>query len=98
VRQALDALSRPEALAEPADDCRHNLPLRLTPFVGRERALAEIRERLDDPACRLLTLIGPGGSGKTRLALQAAAELTDLPVCPYVHGVFFVSLAPLDSV
>jgi DNA-binding SARP family transcriptional activator/predicted ATPase len=72
---------------------RHNLPVQLTPFVGREAALAEIAELLQDPACRLLTLVGPGGSGKTRLALAAVAGQLD----NYSHGVFFVSLAPLDA-
>jgi serine/threonine protein kinase/tetratricopeptide (TPR) repeat protein len=71
-----------------------NLPLQLTPFVGREEELAEIQERLQDPACRLLTLVGLGGSGKTRLALEAAASQID----NYPHGVYFISLAPLDSV
>jgi len=49
----------------------HNLPAQLTPFVSREALLADIAQRLADPACRLLTLVGPGGSGKTRLALEA---------------------------
>jgi predicted ATPase/DNA-binding SARP family transcriptional activator len=72
---------------------KHNLPVQLTPFVGREEELAIIAQRLADPACRLLTLVGPGGSGKTRLALEAAAGQLD----NYPHGVFFVSLAPLDA-
>jgi DNA-binding SARP family transcriptional activator len=72
----------------------HNLPPQPTPFVGREAVLAEIAERLEDPACRLLTLVGPGGSGKTRLALEAAAAQLER----YTHGVFFVSLAPLNAV
>jgi predicted ATPase/DNA-binding SARP family transcriptional activator len=71
-----------------------NLPVPLTPFVGREAELAEIQARLGDPTCRLLTLVGPGGCGKTRLALVAAEAQID----SYPHGVFFVSLAPLDSV
>ena len=50
----------------------HNLPPDPTPFVGREAELAQVAERLADPACRLLTVIGPGGMGKTRLAIQAA--------------------------
>jgi predicted ATPase/DNA-binding SARP family transcriptional activator len=71
----------------------HNLPTQPTPFVGRETVLAQIGERLGDPDCRLLTLVGPGGSGKTRLALEAAgAQLEN-----FQHGVFFVSLAPLRS-
>jgi DNA-binding SARP family transcriptional activator len=72
----------------------HNLPAQLTPFIGRERELAEIAERLADPTCWLLTLVGPGGSGKTRLALEAAAR----EVANHEHGVFFVSLGPLSSV
>jgi predicted ATPase/DNA-binding SARP family transcriptional activator len=73
---------------------RTNLPLHPTPFVGREALLAEIGARLTEPACRLLTLVGPGGCGKTRLALEAAARLD---ADAYEHGVFFVSLAPLDD-
>src|SRR5260221_5806514 len=49
-----------------------NLPQQPTPFFGRAKELAAISRRLADPTCRLLTLIGPGGIGKTRLALQAA--------------------------
>jgi predicted ATPase len=71
----------------------HNLPAQWTPFVGREDKLAEIAQLLADPACRLPSLIGPGGSGKTRLALEAAR--TQLRA--YEHGVFFCSLAPLRS-
>jgi len=70
-----------------------NLPAQLTPFIGRQRELAKVAERLADPNCRLLTLVGPGGSGKTRLALEAAAR----QLGNYEHGVFFVSLAPLQS-
>ena len=81
-------------LPTPGASPPHNLPAQLTPFVGRERELTEIKARLRDPACRLLTLVGPGGSGKTRLALEAAAaQLSD-----YEDGVFFVSLAPLRSI
>lgn len=53
----------------------HNLPTQTTPFIGRAQELADILRRLDDPACRLLTLIGPGGIGKTRLALEAAQKI-----------------------
>ena len=73
---------------------RHNLPVPSTPFIGREADLAEVIERLQAADCRLLTLIGPGGSGKTRLAREAAATQLD----HYPHGVYFVRLAPLQSV
>ena len=66
-----------------------NLPVSLTSFVGRERELVEIKRLL--PATRLLTLVGVGGIGKTRLALQAAAEV----VAAYRDGVWLVDLAPL---
>jgi predicted ATPase/DNA-binding SARP family transcriptional activator len=72
---------------------RHNLPSLPTPFVGRAPELAEITTLLGDPDCRLLALVGPGGVGKTRLALRAAEQA--LPAFP--DGVFFVSLAPVES-
>jgi predicted ATPase/DNA-binding CsgD family transcriptional regulator len=64
-----------------------------TPFIGREDELAEIDHVLADPSCRLLTLVGPGGIGKTRLASEAAARQRDA----FMDGVFFVALAPLTS-
>ena len=67
-----------------------NLPVAAWPLLGRERELAEIRDLVAGNV-RLVTLTGPGGSGKTRLALQAAAELSD----QFPDGVFFVALAPL---
>jgi predicted ATPase/DNA-binding CsgD family transcriptional regulator len=70
---------------------RHNLPADPTPFIGRAEQLAEIDRLLAQT--RLLTLTGPGGVGKTRLALRAAADSLDA----FDHGVFFVSLAPIRS-
>ncbi|HSK65887.1 MAG TPA: tetratricopeptide repeat protein, partial [Anaerolineales bacterium] len=64
-----------------------------TLFVGREAELARLTALLQDPACRLVVLIGLAGTGKTRLALQAAHSQLDR----FSHGVFFVSLAPLTS-
>jgi predicted ATPase/class 3 adenylate cyclase len=71
----------------------HNLPPQLTPFIGREALVAEIRGRLEQPSVRLLTLTGPGGTGKTRLALRVAADL----VGEYADGAWFVPLAPVAS-
>ncbi len=71
---------------------RTNLPIAATPLVGRERELAELTELLRDET-RLVTVTGAGGSGKTRLALQVAAELAD----EFRDGVFFVPLAPIQD-
>jgi predicted ATPase/class 3 adenylate cyclase len=71
----------------------NNLPAQPSPLVGREREVAQVCERLRNPAVRLLTLTGPGGTGKTRLSLQAAAELMD----EFEGGTFFVPLAPISD-
>ena len=68
-----------------------NLHAQPTPLIGREREVAELRDLLEQDEVRLLTLTGPGGTGKTRLALQVAADLVDA----FTHGVFFVELAPI---
>lgn len=68
-----------------------NLPRPATSFVGRRKEIAALDERLRSAATRLLTLTGPGGSGKTRLSIEVARGLHD----EFVDGVVFVSLAPL---
>jgi predicted ATPase/class 3 adenylate cyclase len=70
---------------------RTNLPIPSTPFLGRERELAEVLGLLTRDGLRLVTLVGPGGTGKTRLALQAAAEAAE----EFPDGLWWVSLAPL---
>ena len=70
-----------------------NLPAPRTSFVGRTAELDEIDRLLEDPGCRLLTLVGPGGAGKTRLALEAAARRIDR----YPHGVHFIPLVAVAS-
>jgi len=67
----------------------HNLPGGLTPFTGRQDELDELAHLLAKPDCRLITLLGPGGIGKTRLALEAAREQTGL----HTRGVFFIPLS-----
>jgi len=67
----------------------HNLPVKLTTFIGRERELVEAKKRLNE--AKLLTLIGPGGTGKTRLSVQLGGDQLAL----YPDGVWMIELAPL---
>lgn len=69
----------------------HNLPVQLTSFIGREREVGEIRKHL--ASTRLLNLVGPGGIGKTRLALQAAGDIADA----YPDGIWFVDLSTVTD-
>jgi predicted ATPase/class 3 adenylate cyclase len=69
----------------------NNLPLQATPLIGREREVEEVCERLRSPEVRLLTLTGAGGTGKTRMGLQVAADLLE----KFEDGVFFVPLAAI---
>jgi predicted ATPase/serine/threonine protein kinase/DNA-binding CsgD family transcriptional regulator len=71
----------------------NNLPMQYTPFIGREQELAAVQQLLLRGDVRLVTLTGPGGTGKTRLGLQVAAELSD----SFAGGVFFVNLAPIND-
>ncbi len=70
-----------------------NLPLQTKSFVGRAIELSKIAKILDNPGCRLLTLIGPGGIGKTRLALEVAARQANA----FEDGVVYVALASVDT-
>src|SRR5207244_4315715 len=69
----------------------NNLPRQSTAFIGREKELQAVCALLRNPNVSLVTLTGPGGTGKTRLALQAAAEVLD----DFADGVFSVELATL---
>lgn len=71
----------------------YNLPKQLAPFIGRETEIAEINVLLSEPGCRLLSLIGAGGMGKTRLALEIAEQKSH----EFRDGVYFVSLQALTS-
>jgi predicted ATPase/predicted Ser/Thr protein kinase len=85
-RTHTDKSEAAKALSQP----RYNLPLQRTPFVGRRAELAALIPLLLDSSIRLITLTGPGGTGKTRLAIQAATDLaTQFP-----GGIYFVNLAP----
>lgn len=84
---------------------RHNLPAAVTPFIGREQELKELATLLAEPQVGIITIVGPGGIGKTRLALEAAEhalavdkKVDDRQKKPtFPEGIFFVPLAPLNS-
>lgn len=76
----------------------HNLNRALTPFVGRDGELTHIRRAIADPDCHLFTIVGPGGIGKSRLALQAAWAVANDPTSTFADGVFWVPLASVTQV
>ncbi len=78
---------------KPLDAFQHNLPVQLTPLIGREQAVAAVCTLLQRPDVRLVILTGPGGIGKTRLSLQVAAELLDT----FADGICFVQLASISN-
>ncbi len=81
-------LSAPQTLDRPT-----SLPIQPTPLVGRRQEVAAIQQLLGQDEVRLVTLTGPGGTGKTRLGIQAAAEMTD----SFRNGVCFVALASISD-
>ena len=85
---ALGPLAAP---SEPSARQSQNLPLQRTPLIGRRAERSALQPLLLDPEIRLITLTGPGGTGKTRLAVQAAADAVD----SFPGGIRFVNLAPL---
>jgi serine/threonine protein kinase/predicted ATPase len=83
----------------------HNLPSELTPFVGRERELEALEAMIANPEVRLITILGAGGMGKTRLALafadsqiSATHRTNGKTEALYPHGIYFNQLAPLESI
>jgi predicted ATPase/DNA-binding XRE family transcriptional regulator len=85
--------ARLPAAARSGQAAADRLPINPTPLIGRQRELAELGQLLAEPACRLLSLIGPGGIGKTRLAIRAARQAAEA----YADGTAFVSLAALTA-
>ena len=95
-RMALLTAARPATFNGPTEASRSShapLPIPLTPFVGRERELADLMSLVEHADYRLVTLTGPGGTGKTRLALAVGSRLT----ARFPDGIVFVDLAPLGD-
>jgi DNA-binding SARP family transcriptional activator/predicted ATPase/Tfp pilus assembly protein PilF len=91
--QIRDEEQKGERFSPGRPSAHHNLRPPLAPLIGREEELSDLADLLAGPHCRLVTLTGPAGIGKTRLALRAAADQVGL----HEHGVAFVPLAGLDS-
>jgi len=83
----------PEETQSPKEN--HNIPITSTAFIGRARELGEIKKLFDEKACRVVTLLGPGGSGKTRLAIQTGTNFHNAGA--FKDGVWFIQLAPLTD-
>ena len=93
-------LANGENLASEIITVRHNLPVQPTPFIGRLAELTTLNELLVRPNTQLITIVGPGGMGKTRLALAYAEQFVETQPAaslPFPHGVFFINLAPLSE-
>ena len=82
------------SLLQPPQTISNPIPIPPTPLIGRESELSALRQMLGDPQCRLITLVGPGGIGKTRLAIEAVHNQSSA----FTHGAAFVSLASVNSV
>lgn len=102
--------STPSPAGSGRRNLRNNLPIQVTPFVGREEELIELERLLRDMTARLLTILAPGGMGKTRLALELAGHMlrggggnngggdsTHHDETLFENGLYFVDLAPLTS-
>lgn len=86
-------VTAPAAESNRSGSAGGNLPTLLTPLIGRQRELAAVQHLLDDDAARLVTLTGPGGTGKTRLALAVADAISG----QFRDGVWFVDLSPITD-
>ena len=92
----LPPLSKPLAslsVSSASTTLRTNLPVLPTPMIGRQREVEQLSQLLRDPQCRLLTLVGPGGIGKTRLAIETASHMQEV----FADGAYFVPLASVNT-
>src|SRR5512143_2786604 len=91
--ERLPAVLKPVAIPITPLAPRVNLPILPTPLIGRQHEVEELGQLLHDPHCRLLTLVGPGGIGKTRLAIETAVHIQTI----FADGVYFVPLASVSA-
>lgn len=93
VQPSLETTALYERIRSARQSSRHNIPASSTEFIGREKEIAHLRQLLADPACRLITLTGLGGIGKTRLAQESARTFADM----FINGAWHVPLAAVDA-
>ncbi len=93
VEPSLETTALYERILSARQVARHNIPASPTEFIGRENELQALRERLTNPDCRLMTVTGLGGAGKTRLAQEVARSCADM----FINGAWMVQLAAVDS-
>jgi DNA-binding SARP family transcriptional activator/predicted ATPase len=82
----------------PPEERGRSLPIPPTPLIGRQADVEAVEARLLDPNCRLITILGPGGSGKTHLALEVGARLIERQPSLFDDGIHFVPLNPLRTI
>lgn len=93
VEPSLETTALYERIRSARKVSRHNIPVSTTEFIGREKDVENLRRRLADPSCRLITLTGLGGAGKTRLAQEVARVCADM----FINGAWMVQLVAVDS-
>ncbi|NOT04196.1 MAG: tetratricopeptide repeat protein [Anaerolineales bacterium] len=93
VQPSLETAALYERIRSARQSARHNMPASSTEFIGREKEVENLRRILADPKCRLITLAGLGGVGKTRLAQETARACADM----FINGAWVVPLAAVDT-